>query len=86
MNQGLVMTGSSTESDLILDALDDIGSLDMNFRELNFSSDGLDMDRQKVLGSSFEVILTTIYACLAVTGLISNTALMGIILGELNNL
>ncbi len=74
---GLGMTESTVESDMIfLDAFDDILSL-------NLSSDGQDSDGHKVLGSAFEIILTVIYACLAVTGLISNTALMGIILGEL---
>lgn len=77
-----VMTESSTASDsLFLDTFDGIGSLDM--LSLNLSSDGLDTTQHKVLGSAFEIILTVIYACLAVTGLISNTALMGIILGEL---
>ena len=77
-----VMTESSTASDsLFLDTFDGIGSLDM--LSLNLSSDGLDTSQHKVLGSAFEIILTVIYACLAVTGLISNTALMGIILGEL---
>ena len=76
------MTESSTASDsLFLDTFDGIGSLDM--LSLNLSSDGLDTSQHKVLGSAFEIILTVIYACLAVTGLISNTALMGIILGEL---
>ena len=76
------MTESTVESDMIfLDAFDDIGSLDI--LSLNLSSDGQDPDGHKVLGSAFEIILTVIYACLAVTGLISNTALMGIILGEL---
>ena len=84
MNQpDLSMTESSTsEADLVfLDAFDDIGSLDI--LSLNLSRDGLDTDGHKVLGSAFEIILTVIYACLAITGLISNTALMGIILGEL---
>ena len=77
-----VMTESSTASDsLFLDTFDGIGSLDI--LSLNLSSDGLDTSQHKVLGSAFEIILTVIYACLAVTGLISNTALMGIILGEL---
>ena len=77
-----VMTESSTASDsLFLDTFDGIGSLDI--LSLNLSSDGLDTTQHKVLGSAFEIILTVIYACLAVTGLISNTALMGIILGEL---
>ena len=71
------MAESTVESDdmIFLDAFDDILSL-------NLSSDGQDPDGHKVLGSAFEIILTVIYACLAVTGLISNTALMGIILGE----
>ena len=76
------MTESSTASDsMFLDTFDGIGSLDI--LSLNLSSDGLDTNQHKVLGSVFEIILTVIYACLAVTGLISNTALMGIILGEL---
>ena len=77
-----VMTESSTASDsMFLDTFDGIGSLDI--LSLNLSCDGLDTNQHKVLGSAFEIILTVIYACLAVTGLISNTALMGIILGEL---
>ena len=76
------MTESSTASgSMFLDTFDGIGSLDI--LSLNLSSDGLDTNQHKVLGSAFEIILTVIYACLAVTGLISNTALMGIILGEL---
>ena len=79
----LSMSESSTsESELVfLDAFDDIGTLDI--LSLNLSRDGRNTDGHKVLGSAFEIILTVIYACLAFTGLISNTALMGIILGEL---